>query len=167
MKKILLGCGLVLVLGFGILYLIFYKFSTPKYRDSSKDKPFSTIINKKLITKKTVLIIKHPENPISENYSYHLEDGNSYGMDSDLEIVAEIPIGTEVHIDKAELHKGRVSGTTSAYLFGKIDSKEKEYTFQYPWGDYHSLYEEKPYWTFKLAFWQDEALTEKYVIEIP
>ncbi|WP_179354464.1 hypothetical protein [Winogradskyella vidalii] len=148
---------------------MFYKLTLPKFRDSSTERPFSTIINEKLLTKKKVLIIKNPNKPTSKNYIYHLEDGNSYGMDSELEVVDEIPIETEVIFDKAELHKGRVSGTTTAYLYGKIYSTEnqKEYAFQYPWGNYHALYEDQPYWTFDLAFWQDETLTEKYYIEVP
>ncbi|MFI8605965.1 hypothetical protein ACIGCP_15980 [Cellulophaga baltica] len=90
-------------------------------------------------------------------------------MNSDLEILAEIPIGAAVQIDKIELHTNRVSGTSSAYLLGKVYSKEKQesYSFQYTWGDYHLLYEDKPYWTFELAFWQDEPLTEKYFIDVP
>ncbi|MDX8553522.1 hypothetical protein MK851_07780 [Tenacibaculum sp. 1B UA] len=169
MKKIILGCSILLILGFSLICLIFYTLTLPKYRNSSKDKPFSAVINKKLITKRLILIIKNPDIPASEKYTYHLEDGNGYGMDSGLEIAAKIPIGTEVMIDKAELHTGRVSGTTSSYLFGTIYSKknQKEYAFEYSWGDYHTLYEDEPYWTFKLAFWQNKALTEKYFIKVP
>jgi len=138
--------------------------SSSRYRCSCY---YSEVVNKQLTTKKVILLIENPEIPIYEEYVYHLEDGNSYGMNPNLTIAAEIPIGTEVTIDKVELHTSGVSGTTSAYLFGKVYSEEKqqEYTFQYIWGDHHVLYENEPYWTFKLAFWQDEPLTEKYFIE--
>ncbi|MCH3884959.1 hypothetical protein [Tenacibaculum aquimarinum] len=169
MKKIVIGCGLFLVIGFCFMCLMFYTLTLPKYRDSSKDKPFSTIVNKKLITKKPVLIIINPDTFKDENYKFHLEDGSSYGMDTELEVITKLPIGTEVTIDKVELHTGRVSGSTSAYLFGKVYSEEmqKSYNFEYTWGNYHFLYEDKPYWTFKIAFWQDEPLTERYFIDIP
>ena len=167
MKNILLACGIVLVSILVLICLMFFVLSLPKYRDGSADKPFSEIVNKKLTTKKKVLILLYPGIPKYETYAYHLEDGSSFGMDSGLEVIAEIPIGTEFIIDKVELHTGRVSGTTSPYLFGKIYSEEKkeEYAFQFTWGDHHSLYEDKPYWTFKLAFWQDQPLTQKYFIK--
>jgi len=169
MKKIVTGLGIFLVLGIGFMAFMFYLISRPKYRNVSKEKPFSEIVNKKLTTKKPTLILKHPNTVKDENYTYHLEDGTSFGMDSGLEVVTEIPLETEVIIDKMELHTGRVSGTTTAYVFGKVYDKktQKDYTFQYTWGDYHFLYEDKPYWTFQSAFWQDEPLTEKYFIEVP
>jgi hypothetical protein len=169
MKKIAIGCGIFLVVGIGLVCLMFYILSLPKLKDSSDQKPFSEIVNKTLTTKKRTLILVHPGILKNENYTYHLEDGTSYGMDSDLEVIAEIPIGSKVTIDKVELHTGRVSGTTSAYLFGKVSPKgtQKEYTFEYTWGNYHSLYEDTPYWTFELAFWQDAPLTKKYFIAVP
>ncbi|WP_299780686.1 hypothetical protein [uncultured Formosa sp.] len=164
MKKTVLGLGIVLSIAF-----MYYFLYSPKYKEVSQEKPFSEILNKKLTTKRYAVILKHPEHSIHEQYNYHFEDGNSYGMDSGLEIIADIPIGTEVVLDKAELHTGRVSGTTTAYVFGTIYSKEKKkrYDFQYPWGDYHLLFEDTPFWTFKLAFWQDKPLTQKYFIKVP
>ena len=169
MKKIAIGCGIFLVLGIGALAFIFHLVFRPKYRDVSNEKPFLEIVNKKIVTKKPTLVLKYPGIPIKENYTFHLEDGNSFGINSDLEVLAEIPIGTEVSIDKVELHTGRVSGTTSAYLFGIVYSADKQetYAFQCTWGDYHVLYEDKPFWTFEQAFWQDEPLTEKYYIKVP
>ncbi|WP_405410470.1 hypothetical protein [Maribacter sp. Asnod1-A12] len=169
MKKIIIGCGILLVIGIGFVFLLFYIFSKPKFKDVTKQKPFAEISNKTLSTKKRTSILMYPGIPIKENYKYHLEDGSSFGMDSDLEEIVSIPIGAEVTIDNVELHTGRVSGTTTAYLFGKIYDKgtATEYPFQYSWGDYHSLYEDNPYWTFELAFWQELPLTQKYYIDLP
>ncbi|WP_291966198.1 hypothetical protein [Maribacter sp.] len=168
MKKIAIGCGIFLVLVIGTVTLLFYILTRPKYRDVSKEKPFVEILSKPIITKRPTLILNE-DLPRHEDYSYHLEDGNGFGMNSDLEIVAEIPTGTEVHIDKIEIHTNWVSGTSSVYLFGKVFNKEKQqnYPFQYTWGNYHLIYEDNPYWTFELAFWQDEPLTEKYYIDVP
>ncbi|MDO6471322.1 hypothetical protein [Maribacter sp. 1_MG-2023] len=168
MKKVAIGCGIFLVLVIGTVTLLFYILTRPKYRDVATEKPFSEILRQKIITKKPTLILNY-DLPIYEDYSYHLEDGNGFGMESDLETIVEIPIGTEVEIDKIEIHTNRVSGTSSVYLFGNVYSQEKQesYSFQYTWGDYHLIYEDNPYWTFELAFWQDEPLTEKYFIDVP
>ena len=169
MKKIALGCGGFLILSFSLVAFVFYYLSLPKYRDVSNEEPFSEIVNKTLITKKEVLILQHTDVKKDENYLFHLEDGNHYGMDSGLEVIAALPIGTAVTIDKVELHTNRVSGTTSAYLFGKAKShdQKEEYTFQCNWGDHHVLYEDIPYWTFNTAFWQDKPLTKQYIIKAP
>lgn len=158
-----------LLLGFGLMCLLFYVIFSPKYRDVSNEKPFSEIVNKKLVTKVDIQILANPDLPIDEQYIYHLEDGTSYGMNSELEILAEIPVGTEFTIDKVEMHTGTVSGSTTAYLFGQIFSEESEvnYKFVYNWGNHHFLYEDKPYWTFEQAFWQSEPLNRKYFIATP
>lgn len=168
MKKIAIGCGIFLVLVIGTVAILFYILTRPKYRDVSTEKPFTEIVNQKLTTKRPTLILNY-DIPKYKDYSYHLEDGNSFGMDSDLETIAEIPTGTEVVLDKIEIHSNWVSGSSTIYLFGNIYSEEKQrsYAFQYTWGDYHLLYEDNPYWTFNLAFWQNKALTEKYYIELP
>ncbi|WP_396632139.1 hypothetical protein [Maribacter sp. R86514] len=168
MKKVAIGCGIFLVLVIGTVAILFYILTRPKYRDVSSEKPFTEIINQKLTTKKPTLILNY-DMPKYEDYSYHLEDGNSFGMESDLKTVTKIPTGTEFSIDKIEIHSNWVSGSSTIYLFGNIYSEEKQksYAFQYTWGDYHLLYEDNPYWTFNLAFWQNGALTEKYYIELP
>ncbi|MDF4202092.1 hypothetical protein PXD56_03960 [Maribacter sp. SA7] len=168
MKKIAIGCGIFLVLVIGTVTLLFYILTRPKYRDVSKEKPFSEILNQKIITKRPTLILEN-DLPRYEDYGYHLEDGSGFGMESSLEVIAKIPTGTELQIDKIEIHTNRVSGTSSVYLFGNAYSKEKQenYGFQYTWGNYHTIYEDNPYWTFELAFWQDEPLTEKYYIDVP
>ncbi|CDF79338.1 hypothetical protein BN863_16260 [Formosa agariphila KMM 3901] len=169
MKKILLGFVTLLLLGVGLVVLIFFVLSLPKTRDVSNEPPFSNIVQKDLITKKQLLIVNDESIKQDKDYTYHLEDGSSYGMDSGLEVVATFPVETAVTIDKVELYTNRVSGTTTPYLFGKIYSKELQayYTFQYAWGDYHIIYEDTPYWSFPLAFWQDEPLSETYIIDVP
>ncbi|TDT46993.1 hypothetical protein CLV90_1060 [Maribacter spongiicola] len=168
MKKIAIGCGIFLVLVIGTVTLLFYILTKPKYRNVANEKPFSEILSQKIITKRPTLILNY-DMPKYKDYSYHLEDGNSFGMESDLQMIAEIPTGTEVEIDKIEIHTNWVSGSSTIYLFGNIYSEEKQenYSFQYTWGDYHLIYEDHPYWTFELAFWQDKPLTEKYFIDVP
>ncbi len=139
----------------------------PKQSDVSSEKPFSDLIHRKLITKTPVVLAKNPaSNP--KKYSYIIEDNTGYGIEN-IEKIADIPAGTEFKITSVQFHTGRVSGTTSAYIFGTVFIKEhkKEYSFEYTWGDYHAIYEDKPYWKFPLAFWQDVALEEKYFIKVP
>ncbi|TPN82799.1 hypothetical protein [Aquimarina algicola] len=169
MKKILKGFGIVFGFGLLLIILMFYWLSKPKGKDVSQVKPFVDIINTKVTTKRPTLILLYPGQPIDKNYIYHLEDGNSFGMNSDLETIFKMPNGTEVIIDKVKLQTGRVSGTTSCYLLGKVtDKKTKQtYAFQYSWGNYYFLGEDKPYWKFEQAFWQDKPLTDKYYIKIP
>ncbi len=157
----------VLILVFAIF--LFWMASRPKFKDVSNQKPFVEVVKKRIATKRKALIMKYPGNPIDEKYNMVLEDGTGFGLEADLPTYATLPIGTEVHIDKVELHTGRVSGTTTAYLFGRVYSEAtaQEYLFQYSWGYYHSLQEDNPYWTFDTAFWQEEALEGKYYIEVP
>lgn len=169
MKKVLIGCSIAAILVVGFVVLVFYLAFRPKFKDVSDTPPFVSIVNKKITTKTKTLVAKHPGIPQDENYPFHLEDGTSYGMDSGLPTIVELPVGTEIIFDRVELHTGRVSGTTSAYLFGMVYSEEKqqEYAFQYSWGDYRSLLQDKPHWVFERAFWQDEALEGSYFIDVP
>ncbi len=169
MKKIVVGCSITFVLIVGIVITSFYLVFRTKKRDVSNEAPFEEITKQKITTKVKTQILKYPTPTVYEDYNYHLEDGTGFGMNSGLEIMAEIPVGTSITVDKVELHTGRVSGTTSAYLFGRvfIVDKQEEYFFQYSWGDYRSLYQDRPYWVFEKGFWQEEALEEKYFIELP
>lgn len=169
MKKILIGCGIIVVVVIGIIVLVFFLMSRPKFKDVSGEQPFVEIVNKTISTKRETLILKYPGIPVDENYVFHLEDDTSFGMNSDLPTIVELPIGTEIRIEKVELHTGRVSGTTTAYLFGKVysDETKEEYLFQYSWGNYRSLQVDKPYWLFDQSFWQDEPLDGKYFIDVP
>lgn len=169
MKQFFLILVGVVVLIFLFALFLFWAASRPNFKDVSDKSPFVEVVDKRLTTKRKTLVMKYPGNPIDEKYTLVLEDGSGFGMDADLETFATLPIGTEVRIDKVELHTGRVSGTTTAYLFGEVYSREteQEYLFQYSWGYYHSLQEDKPYWTFDTAFWQEHALEGKYFIEVP
>ncbi len=154
---------------FILLFLSIISFNSclPKYSDVSSEKPFSDLINRKLVTKTPVVLAKNPtSNP--KKYPNIIEDNTGYGIEN-VEKIAEIPIGTEFRITSVRFYTGRVSGTTSAYIFGKVYVKEhkKEYPFEYTWGDYYVIYEDKPYWKFPLAFWLDQALEEKYFIKVP
>lgn len=169
MKKVVIGCGIALLVGVGFLALILYLSFRPKYKDVSDVSPFAEIVGKKITTKRKALIVAYPGEPVNKNYLNQLEDGTAFGFDSRLPTLVELPLGTEVVIDKVELHTGRVSGFTSAYLFGRVYSEEKqqEYAFQYSWGEHHVIYQDKPYWDFGLAFWQEEALEGKFYIDVP
>ncbi|MFD2589117.1 hypothetical protein ACFSQJ_19490 [Croceitalea marina] len=169
MKKIVVGCSIAFVLTVGIVITSFYLVFRTKKRDVSNEAPFEEITKQKITTKVKTQILKYPTPTVYEDYNYHLEDGTGFGMNSELKIIAEIPVGTSITVEKVELHTGRVSGTTSAYLFGSvfIVDKQEEYFFQYSWGDYRSLYQDRPYWVFEKGFWQEEALEEKYFIEVP
>jgi len=169
MKSILIGCAIVVLVIVLLIVLSFYLISQPKFKNVSDVEPFKAIINRKLTSKKKTLILKYPGKPKDANYVFVLEDGTGFGMNSNLPTIVVLPIGTEVIFDTVELHTGRVSGTTSAYLFGKVYSSKthQEYLFQYHWGHYHSLNEDKPYWTFEKAFWQDKSLDKKFHIDVP
>jgi len=169
MKKIFKGCAIIAVVAIFFVALLGYLTFRPRYKDASNHKPFSDIVQKRVSTKRAVILVDDESSLINDSYSYSLEDGTMYGLNSNLKTVLELPVGTQVYIDKAELHTGSVSGTTSAYLFGKFyDSKtNKEYSFQYNWGYYHSIYEDKPYWTFKKGFWQTASTDQKFYISKP
>lgn len=169
MRKVFIGIAIVAVVVIGFVVVIFYIAFRPKFKDVSDVPPFVEIVNTRLTTKRETLMLEYPAIPQDQNYAFHLEDGTAYGMDSDLPILARLPVGTEITIDKVEMHTGRVSGITSVYIFGKVYSQENqpEYTFQYTWGEYHFIYQEEPYWTFEKAFWQTEALEGKFYIEVP
>ena len=144
-----------------MMYLAF----RPKFSEVSDKRPFSGFVGKKMTTKIPSAIAVNPESR-PKKYSFVLEDGTGYNVKA-LDVKAEIPVGTEFVINNAELHTGRVSGTTSAYLFGTIILEDIRYEFEYTWGHYHSLQVDKPYWTFEQAFWQETELMEKFFIKVP
>jgi hypothetical protein len=99
MKKIAIGCGILFLVGMGFVVLMFYILSLPKYRDVSNEVPFNGFVKKDITTKRETLILKYPGNPTDENYIFHLEDGTGFGLNSDLETIVALPIGTKVTID--------------------------------------------------------------------
>lgn len=144
-------------------FLLLYLSLRPKFLDVSDLSPFAEIVGKTLTTKKISIIAENPDHQ-SKNSANVLEDGTGYNM-ADLTKVADIPIGTKMKIHSAELHYGRVSGTTSAYIFGTVYlDNGKSYDFEKTWGSYHSLYEDQPYWMFEESVWQDSALKGKYFL---
>ncbi len=156
-KRLIFIGVIVLIIIIGWLSTV---FSTVKM-DVSEESPYTELIGDELTTKVKVVIAKNPEIPINEKYPNVLEDGTNYTI-GDLEIIEEIPIGSKFKIHAAEMRKGSVSGMTTAYIYGSIKVHNKEYLFGYHWGNYEWLYEEKPYWTFPKAFWQDKPLPKKY-----
>lgn len=159
-KYIAIALVVVALLFIAYLYLLFKSKTT----DVSKEQPFIELISHKLTTKRKAIIALNPENNTNETYPYVIEDNSNYGIDN-LTIIAEIPLGTEITIHSAKLKKGGVSGTTTACVYGNIQIKNKDYPFSYIWGNHHWLNEEKPYWTFALAVWQDEALKDIYFLK--
>lgn len=159
-KYIAIALAVIALLFIAWLYLLIKSKTT----DVSKEQPFNDLISHKLTTKRKAIIALNPENSTNETYPYVLEDNSNYGIDN-LAIIAEIPLGTEITIHSTKLKKGGVSGTTTAYVYGNIQIKNKDYPFSYAWGNHHWLNEEKPYWTFPLSVWQDEALKDNYFLK--
>lgn len=60
-------------------------------------------------------------------------------MDSGLETIVEIAVGTVVKIDKVGMLIGSVRGTINTYLFGSVYGvvNNREYAFTYSWGYDH------------------------------
>lgn len=146
-----------------LLVFILYLYVRPKSLDVSHLSPFSDVVGKALTTKKRSIIATNPDNQRKRSKNV-LEDGTGYKM-ADLTKITDIPIGTSMKINSVELHYGRVSGTTSAYIFGTVylDSGIS-YDFEKTWGYYNSLYEDKPYWVFEQSVWQDSILDGKYYL---
>lgn len=134
-----------------------------KYFDVSDKAPFAALINSTPVTQKRSVIAASPEQIVNDKYPTVLEDGANYGVEN-LEIVKKIPLGTPLKIEQVQLRKGGVSGSTTCYIFGSVSVDQKTYFFSYVWGSLHSLYQEKPFWTFPAAPWQQEDSKEKYYL---
>ncbi|MGF1557668.1 MAG: hypothetical protein ACFCUL_01085 [Flavobacteriaceae bacterium] len=169
MKNSVWIATIIIVAVVGLVVLIFYLALRSKRLDVSMELPFAEVVNKKVTTKRKVLILKNYTPPVDEKFPFILEDGSSYGLGTTLEILAEFEAGSEVVIEKSILLTGGTSGVTTPYLFGRIYSEknQKEYSFHYTWGNYHFLYQDNPFWTFPLAFWQDEAIEDKFYLDVP
>lgn len=79
----------------------------------------------------------------------------------------KISIGTKIQIKKATQSYSPVSGYYSKYIEGSIHVKElnRNVNFHFSWRkkEYHS--DEKYYYVFKIAPWQDEPLPYKFDLE--
>lgn len=169
MRKVIIGCAIAGILGIGLFILYIYMVLTPKTKDVSDVAPFAELMNRPVKTVKRTIIFEHPITAPNENYPYVLEDGTIFGLQANLKKIVDLPVGTTVTFDLANFITGGVSGTTAAYLYGTVFSEEKQqtYPFVYYWGDYRSLYEDRPYWFFGETFWLEQPLEEKFFIEVP
>ncbi len=168
MKNILVIVASVIVFILGALALIFYLALRSKNLDVSNERPFSGVVNKKITTKRKIVILKNYVQPLDKNYPFILEDGSGYGFDTTLEVLAEFDAGTEIVLEKAVIHTGGTSGMSIPYVFGRVFSEKNQrgYNFNYTWGNYHFLNQDKPFFSFPLAFWQDDALEEKFYFDL-
>lgn len=144
----------------------------PTVTDVSYLKPYSDIVGKELITKRDAII--------ANNYIHHINE-NPYIIEEDENNVFDeakprytLPAGTKLYISAAKHFKNATSGFIHSYVLGTVQIAElnQQVAFEYSWGekpfipyDGNGELQEKEYWKFPLALWQDKAIEEKVYLD--
>lgn len=157
---------LIKIAAVGILIFIamlYYALRT-KVNDISSEKPFNSILNQKLTTKRIAYLVKNRSPEVYENQYLLLE--NKDDIDSELKEVYQISIGTNLTIHKAKIFTNGTSGFSHLYVLGSIYAEDlkKEVSFEYNYGEKkYSLYSnEEEYWSFDKAIWENEKIVGKF-----
>jgi len=145
------------------LYIIGLFYATRRVNtDISNSEPYNKVVDKIYATKQVCYLhIDALTGKKSTAYSLRMKtDGNP-------KYFIKTPIGTAMKINSAVSSYGAVSGSTSEYLEGSIYVKElnREVKFNYYWRDkkYHS--DNKYYYIYELAPWQEKAMPFKFDLE--
>jgi hypothetical protein len=155
---------LIIVLALIVIVGVFYFALRDTTRDVSHQVPYADLLNRPLYTQTESMLAKNLE-------AFHREEINFITTDTKLfegvEPLANLALDTKIIFTKAIHYRNGVSGVTHSVLMGKVWVNEKEFPFEYSWGEFHSICLEQPcnYWTFPQAIWQTETDNAKYFME--
>ncbi|WP_197084168.1 hypothetical protein [Sphingobacterium sp. Ag1] len=170
---IIITIGLVAMLAFG-----FFLYATIKTKSTriSQYPPFKQWAGKTVILDKQTVLISEKVKLYPENgYPYllldslhpdwpYIEERIQLG---DYALVERFPAGTSFHIEKAVQFTGGVSGSSTPFVFGKIQHGGKRYGTAYQWGtmDIAKFMDKvEASWYFHQAPWQPKADTVFYAL---
>ena len=160
---------LLKIAGFGItifLGMLYYVLRT-KVNNVSSEKPFNSILNQKLTTKRVSFLVKNRTPEVNENDYLLVENKDEINLE--LKEIYEIPVNTNFILQKAKIFTNGTSGFSYSYVLGTIyiDDLKKEVAFEYNYGEKKIfLYgEEKEYWFFDKSIWDDEKIEGKFYFD--
>ena len=169
-KKILVGLAALLL----VFVLLLYEALRTKITNVSSKSPYAQFINRPLVLSRPANISKSQE-PDVQAHPYLLTDapteardggGGGGGNGEGASPQYALPAGTIVTLTEAKLFKNGVSGFEHSYVLGTVFVPElkAEVAFEYAWGKNNvSLTgNEKDYYSFPLALWQDRPIVGKF-----
>lgn len=157
----------IFVVGIAIFIGLLYYVLRTKVSDVSSEKPFKTLIDQKVITKRKAIIFKNIDAFVNENEFEIVSDSTQ--IYNEIKEKYILPIGTELKIEKAKIFTNGTSGFSHSYVLGSVYMKElqKVVAFEYYWGDQNiSIYgDEKEHWTFEKALWENTKTEGKFYFD--
>ncbi len=160
LKKIFVAIALLLV---GFVLMLYLALRT-KVTEISDKPPFSQYINITLDLKRPAAISKTREPDVQANPYLLTEVQTRTSPDAGPRYI--LPAGTKITIQQAKLFRSGVSGFESAYVLGVVYVPEMktQVAFEYAWGknNWSLNKDEKEYYTFALALWQDQPTQGRY-----
>lgn len=157
MLKSLLFAILLLMLGVGVLFYIALRSHK---LDVSDREPFRALIGQETLLRRDMQLVRVRE-PERMDGSDELWERDR-AVSAEQQLIAALDSGTPIVLRRAMLFKGGTSGTTHAVVFGTARVGGKKQEFAVYWGEYHFLFEERPYWTFPAAPWDRPTPQERY-----
>ena len=142
----------------------FYFYLRVKSVDVSKESPFSEVINKKLVLKRDVFLIRNNTPDFYKSISKVVDDEGLIGIiDEETMQVDIIKKGTSLTITEAKIQSHGESGTYGL-ITGVLYAKEYSIPFKQRWGtlshyilDDAEPIENKLTFTFNRAIWESET----------
>lgn len=157
---------LVLILvALALLLGLFYTALRDRVRDVSKEEPFKALIGKPLRLTRSMQVVQEPKTDAMEGLPSLWEHERTIGPS--VSLISTATAGTPLTIERALLHRGGVSGITHAIVIGTLELPSGTVPFSLYWGQQHVLYVERPYWTFPMAPWQQQALSDPVFLPEP
>lgn len=129
--------------------------------DVSGQKPYADIINVNLVLKRPAVMAKNLPANVYANPYVMKEKAREEDLPDEALPRYTLPAGTALKFTHAKLFRSGVSGFPRAVVLGTVylPDLKAEVAFEYQWGTSHvSLTgNEKDFYTFPLAAWQDRA----------
>lgn len=155
-RKLLFFGGVVFIFFIGLLYFI---VNAP-VEDYSTKPPFSSLINKKVITKEaSYIVLMEKHTPAYTQYRLLRKDQIPENAES-----YSIPIRGQLNFSSAKPYMDDDTGYKTILLRGSTFVYElgREVPFEYLWGDFMTPLEGRDYYVFPKAPWQEKDDNLKY-----
>jgi len=142
----------------------FYFFLKVKTQDVSRELPFSTIINKKLVLDRDVFLVRNNTPDFYKSISTVVDEEGLIGkINEETMIVDIIEKGTPLTITKAQL---QTSGNSEkkGFIIGTLHTPKYTIPFRQRWGTHNifaleqniKIIENTDFYTFKKPIWKTE-----------
>jgi hypothetical protein len=153
--------------------LVYVLYACTVIRNKSGDvgtlAPYSTIVGKELALLRPMILVALNNKGMYQEHPHHLVEESAARAEWE-SILGTLPAGSKLRINKAMHIKNATSGVTTSLIVGQVTfgSPAREITFEYAWGRQRenvSVPAAERWWTFPLAPWQSEPISEKFVFD--